>query len=256
MTITVEDADTSPDQKAIMTSASKARVDRVNVMGYGPIRSGKTHFATTFPKPFMIDTENGELTARALITKGKIKDFPILKTTDDQTVIEILTAPEYRLEALFKGTDWEGYIPETLIIDTISTLEGHVFDRINEADGKIAQPQWNKLKRRMMAIARKAWDSEMNVVILAHDQSGREKSQEMGAKAPGPLLTGTLVTQFPAQIDILLRFEQLYQPGGVREYVAHTEWNDGMPAGAQGVELDSLIENPSYAILREALDKL
>ncbi len=78
----------------------------------------------------------------------------------------------------------------------------------------------------------------------------------MGPKDPGPLLTGTLVKQFPAQIDILLRLEQLTQPGGVREFVAHSVNTDGMPARAQGVECGQLMEKPSYATIRAALDKL
>lgn len=252
-----ETQDLSPEQQSILVSASEARTDRVNVMGYGPPGSGKTYFATTFPKPFFIDTENGLLTARARIKRGELEDFPAIQTTDFQTVLEILSAPEYRIPLLFKGTKWEGYEPETLVIDTISTLEGHIFDAISEDAGKVAQPQWNQLKRKMMAIARKAWDCDLNTVILAHDQEGRDPSPDMPSKKePGPLLTGSLVKQFPAQIDIFLRFEQRFQPGGIKEYVAWTVTEDRMPARAQGVELEDLIENPSYAILREALDKL
>jgi hypothetical protein len=256
LTIEIDNSGQSPEQSQLLVSAGEARVDRVNVMAYGPPGSGKTYFATTFPKPFFIDTENGLITARARITKGEIDDFPAIQTTDFTTVLEILSAPKYRIPALFKGTKWEGYTPETLVIDTISTLEGHIFDEIQESAGKVAQPQWNALKRKMMALARKAWDCDLNTVILAHDQSGRQASADMGAKEPGPLLTGTLVKQFPAQIDLLLRFQQLMQPGGVKEYVAHSVTSDGMPARAQGVDLDALIENPSYATLRMALDKL
>ena len=249
--------DQSPEQNIILVSAAEARVDRVNVMAYGPPGCGKTYFATTFPKPFFVDTENGLLTARARITKGEIDDFPAIQTADFTTVLEILAAPHYRIPTLFKGTKWEGYVPETLVIDTISTLEGYIFDEIMESAGKIAQPQWNNLKRKMMALARKSWDCDLNTVMLAHDQSGRTASAEMpSSKEPGPLLTGTLVKQFPAQIDVFLRLEQLMQPGGVKEYVAHSVNTDGMPARAQGVELDALIENPSYATIREALDKL
>ncbi len=257
MGIEIDDSGQSPEQQQLLVSAAEARVDRVNVMAYGPPGSGKTYFATTFPKPFFIDTENGLLTARARITKGEIDDFPAIQTSDFITVLEILSAPEYRIPALFKGTKWEEYVPETLVIDTISTLEGHIFDDIMESAGKVAQPQWNQLKRKMMALARKSWDCDLNTVMLAHDQTGRKPSVEMpSSKDPGPLLTGTLVKQFPAQIDIMLRFEQLMQPGGVKEYVAHSVTSDGMPARAQGVELDDLMENPSYATIREALDKL
>ena len=257
MGIEIDDSGQSLEQKSLLISAAEARVDRVNVMAYGPPGCGKTYFATTFPKPFFIDTENGLITARARITKGEIDDFPGIQTSDFTTVLEIISAPEYRIPALFKGTKWEGYVPETLVIDTISTLEGYIFDDIVESAGKIAQPQWNNLKRKMMALARKSWDCGLNTVMLAHDQSGRTPSKEMpSSKDPGPLLTGTLVKQFPAQIDILLRLEQRMQPGGVREYVAHSVNNDGMPARAQGVELDALMENPSYATIREALDKL
>jgi hypothetical protein len=253
----IEYEEVSTEQSSILVSASEARVDRVNVMAYGPPGSGKTYFATTFPKPFMIDTENGLLTARARIKAGEIEDFPAVATADYQTVLEIIAAPTRRIPMLLKGSKWEGYEPETIIIDTISTLEGHVFDAIAESAGKVAQPQWNQLKRKMMAIARKSWDSDLNTVILAHDQSGRNPSPDMPSKKdPGPLLTGSLVTQFPAQIDILLRMEQRYQPGGVKEFVAHTQWEDRMPARAQGVDLPPLLENPSYATIREALDKL
>jgi len=37
----------TPEQTAVLTSASEARVDRVNVMAYGPPGCGKTYFATT-----------------------------------------------------------------------------------------------------------------------------------------------------------------------------------------------------------------
>ena len=257
MGIELDDSGQSPEQKTLLISAAEARVDRVNVMAYGPPGCGKTYFATTFPKPFFIDTENGLITARARIKKGEIDDFPGIQTSDFTTVLEIISSPTYRIPALFKGTKWEGYVPETLVIDTISTLEGYIFDEIMESAGKIAQPQWNNLKRKMMALARKSWDCDLNTVMLAHDQSGRTASAEMpSSKEPGPLLTGTLVKQFPAQIDVFLYLEQLMQPGGVKEYVAHSVNTDGMPARAQGVELDALIENPSYATIREALDKL
>lgn len=257
MTDAIQFTEDSQEQSALLVSASEARVDRVNVMAYGPPGSGKTYFATTFPKPFVIDTENGLITARARITDGEIEDFPAIQTSDFQTVLEIIASPEYRIPQLFKGSKWEGYAPETIVIDTISTLEGHIFDEIAEKDGKVAQPQWNQLKRKMMALARKSWDCDLNTVILAHDQSGRKPSAEMpSSKEPGPLLTGTLVKQFPAQIDILLRFEQLMQPGGVKEYIARSATVDGMPARAQGVKLPDLMESPSYATIREALDKL
>jgi len=72
----------SPEQSALLVSAAEARVDRVNVMAYGPPGCGKTYFATTFPKPFFIDTENGLITARARITAGEIEDFPAIQTSD------------------------------------------------------------------------------------------------------------------------------------------------------------------------------
>jgi len=259
MTDAIQFTEASQEQSTLLVSAAEARVDRVNVMAYGPPGSGKTYFATTFPKPFVIDTENGLITARARITAGEIEDFPAIQTSDFQTVLEIIASPKYRIPQLFKGSKWEGYIPETLVIDTISTLEGHIFDEIMAASGKAdtTQPIWNQLKRKMMALARKSWDCDLNTVILAHDQQGRKPSDAMPtSKEPGPLLTGTLVKQFPAQIDILLRFEQLMQLGGVKEYIAHSVTVDGMPARAQGVKLDDLMENPSYATIREALDKL
>ena len=54
MGIEIDDSSQSPEQKTLLISAAEARVDRVNVMAYGPPGCGKTFFATTFPKPFFI----------------------------------------------------------------------------------------------------------------------------------------------------------------------------------------------------------
>ena len=254
----------SLEQKHLLqlVSASESRTDRVNVFAYGPPGSGKSYFASTFPDPFFIDTDQNTLTVKSRVADGEIPDFPILQTTDWRTVLEILTDPTNRLVNLFRGTKWDGYEPKSLVLDTLSTLEGYIFDEIIDqanTSAKVSQNTWNTLKRRMMAITRAAWNLPLNTVLLAHDQSGREKSADMGKKEAGPMLTGQMVKQVPAQCDIFLYFEARANIGSM-DYVAHTRPTlDGMPARVNGIELSvehGVMVNPTYAKLRGALDKL
>jgi hypothetical protein len=249
-------------QKLLLISAADSRTDRVNVFGYGPPGSGKSYFASTFPAPFCIDTDQNTLTVKSRVAAGEIGDFPILQTTDWRTVLEILTDPVGRIPGLTRETKWEGYKPETIIVDTLSTLEGYIFDEIIDqanTSAKVSQNTWNTLKRRMMAITRAAWNLPLNTVLLAHDQSGREKSADMGKKDAGPMLTGQMVKQIPAQCDIFLYFEARANINSM-DYVAHTRPTlDGMPARVNGIELlveHGVMSNPTYAKIREALDKL
>ena len=249
-------------QQLLLISASDTRTDRVNVFGYGPPGSGKSYFASTFPKPLFVDTDQNTLTVKSRVANGEIHDFPILQTTDWRTVLEVLTDPVGRIPNLTRGTRWEGYYPETIVVDTLSTLEGYIFDELADqaaSNNKISQNTWNILKRRMLAIARAAWNLPINTVLLAHDQSGREKSADMGKKDAGPMLTGQLVKQLPAQCDIFLYFQALSNISSMEYRVHTTPTLDGMPARVNGIELhaaNGVIVNPTYAKIREALDKL
>ncbi|MGH8653610.1 MAG: AAA family ATPase [Gammaproteobacteria bacterium] len=249
-------------RQLLILGADEVRTDRVNVFGYGPPGSGKSYFASTFPRPFLIDTDQNALTVKSRVASGEVENFPILQTTDWKTVLEILSDPVHRLPSLFHGTRWEGYQPQTLIVDTLSTLEGYIFDEILDQaakSAKVSQNTWNELKRKILAITRAAWNLPLNTVLLAHDQGGRQQTADMQKKDPGPLLTGSLIKQVPAQCDIYLYFEARTGVGTV-EYVAHTRPTlDGMPARVNGIELPSVngvLVNPTYTKIRESLDKL
>ena len=257
-------AEMSPAQQNLaLISAADSRTDRANVFAYGPPGSGKSYFASTFPRPFFIDTDQNTLTVKGRVARGEVANFPIYQTTDWRTVLEILTDPASRLRGLFEGTPWAGYEPQTIVIDTLSTLEGYIFDEIIDQaakQAKVSQNTWNTLKRRMLAIARAAWNLPLNTVLLAHDQSGRSATEDMSKKDPGPLLTGSLIKQVPAQCDVYLYFSSRVVPGGDAEYLAHTRPTlDGMPARVNGIELPAdhgVLVNPSYEMIRRALDEL
>jgi hypothetical protein len=269
MGIVVDETPTpTPQSDITLTSGADWRTDRVNVMGYGPPGCGKTDFAVRFPKPVLIDSENGGLTVKKMLSEGRLKaDVPIVKTTVFNRVMEIVTDPVYALAEIFRGSKWEGYEKsmETLIVDTFTTLEGWCMDEILEKTGKSDPdfPETNKLRRRMTAFFRKVWDLEYNTVLLGHDQPGRAETKDpktgrilMRKKDPGPLLTGQLAKQGPALTDIFLYLRREPKYGEPDTFMAYTsEHPEGYPARIR-IDLPDTIENPTYEILRDALNKL
>jgi hypothetical protein len=266
--------DSSPEreaaQRACVTDAESWRTDRVNILCYGPYDGGKTHFAAGFPKPVLVDVgENGALTVKKMIAKGELSEnFPIVQTKDVSLVMDIAKDARAALGELFRETPWEGYEGqmESVIFDTISTFEGFVWEDVLKRAGKTDEEsgiqQLEARARRMSTFFRAAWNLPYNVVMLSHEDPGREETRDgrgkviMKKKDPGPLLTGKIARQCPALVDIMLFLRKEPTVGG-HEVVGYTSEVDGWPTKVRlrGF-LEDRIVNPSYAVLREALDKV
>lgn len=268
------DFDAMPAEVANMTlvSASDWRTDRVNALFYGGIGSGKTHIAVGFPKPVLIDTgENGALTVKKMLVEKELKnDLPVITTTNFITIMSIVGNPVGVLGGMFKGSKWEGYENEmeTLVFDTVSTMEGWCMSAIlkdkGKSEGEDSIQEVNALKRRMLAFFRGAWNLKYNTVMLAHDMDARPEVRGnngavmMKEKKAGILLTGDLAVRGPALTDFFLHL--VTEPaimGNPPRFVAHSEEHNGFPARTklQGY-LDAEIENLNYTHLREALDRV
>lgn len=243
-------------------SAAAWRTDRVNVFAYGRPGAGKTHFAATFPDPVFIDLENGILTVGAVRMRLGLPDCPVVQPATWRQVIAILQNPEGVLRDAFRGTEWQDYPFKTIVVDTVSTLEDLVLREIlRETNDEIPDLQhYRPLAQRMRPIFSAAWRLPYNTVLLAHDHEGGIDMRKRGARPPsppGPLLTGSTRKQGPGVADffLLLRDEPV---GPNVKYVAYRSSFQDYPARVRGVEpyLDYRIENPSFAILRAALDRL
>lgn len=264
----------STEQKTLsVNAASQWRTDRVNVIACGDYDTGKTDFAARFPNPVILDTgEQGQLTVRKMMAEGRLKqDIPIISTTVFSDALSVVSAPKARLGDLFRGTKWEGYekVMQTVVVDTVSTLEEWCTAEILEAKGWNdlsdggAGGGWSALKRKMGAFFRAAWNLPLNTVLLSHAGDSRPEVRDkqgrlvMKAKSAGPLLSGQLVKTAPALADFMLYFTKEYEMGG-EAFVAYAGENPhGFPTKnrLRGL-LASRLVNPSYADLRAALDKL
>lgn len=129
------------------------------MMAYGAGGTGKTTFASTFPKPLLLDFENG---AKYFGERGIKVDVAVFKSW---------LTPEDKKE-LAKVLD--NY--ETIIVDPI----GEAMDKlINDVDaisgskyrqngGDLTMAGWGEVKKQMRNFIKWLRDSGKNVVLIAH----------------------------------------------------------------------------------------
>lgn len=140
----------------------------VRILTCGKAKSGKTFFAGTFPKPFLIDTDQGALT---LINEGiKIPYEEIPRP--DETMNRSKDRPYLLVRSIInqfingKGPLIDelneiGYVPETLILDSLSAFSDKVEQEVvlfpPDKDSKAASKNdemriqdYNTVQRRIL----------------------------------------------------------------------------------------------------------
>ena len=108
---------------------------KVRVLAYGEAGSGKTTFASTFPKPFFIDTDRGGRTL-------KNKKIPYLPLVRDKKIYDGLVSFLLDLKEEKKVGDYE---VETLVIDGLTSLAEILLYEIMKFPSKPGRPPKNPL---------------------------------------------------------------------------------------------------------------
>jgi hypothetical protein len=164
---------------SILATAEKPQKQPIAVTILGDAGLGKTALAATFPKPIFIRSEDG---MRSL-SEGELGKFfvgdkmpsalPIVKSVEDLWA---------QLTALIR----EDHDYQTLVIDTVTTLDTIFFDHVMETDPKkskslnqvhggygAGRDMIASLHRRVRNAAGLLMDKGMNVVFLAHAETVR-----------------------------------------------------------------------------------
>lgn len=157
------------------------------VYGVGGI--GKTTFASTFPKPLLLDFENG-----AKYFKQRGIDLDVVKvdtwfTNDDKKELAKLM---------------ENY--DTLIFDPIGEMMEKIIKSDNisgtkyrQSDGGLTIAGWGKVKDHARSILKWARDLDKNVVLVAHVD---EKSDDE-TLVKRPLIATKISDEIIAMVDIV-----------------------------------------------------
>ena len=155
---------------SILATAGKPQNRPVAITILGDAGLGKTSLAASFPKPIFIRSEDG---LRSVPEKMMPDAFPLIKS------VEELWA---QLTALIR----EDHDYQTLVIDTITTLDTIFTDHVLESDPKkpkslnqahggygAGRDMIASLHRRVRNAAGMLMDRGMNVVFVAHAETVR-----------------------------------------------------------------------------------
>ncbi len=164
-------------------------VAKIVMLVYGVGGVGKTTFASTFPKPLLLDFENG---AKYFKQRGIDVDVVQMRdwfTTDDKKELAKLV---------------EGY--ETLVFDPIGEMMEKLMksDVVNgskyrQADGGLTMAGWGAVKDHARNVLKWARDLDKNVVLVAHvDEKADDETL-----VKRPLIATKISDEIIAMVDIV-----------------------------------------------------
>ena len=153
----------------------------VNMLIYGDPGVGKTTFASTAPKPLIIDLENGSLALAG-------KDVEIAQV---DTLADAREAIKYALE--------QGY--QTVVIDSITRYAELLLEEIlkeNKRDTARIQ-DWGEVVKRIKKLIWTLQGKNINTIFIALETE--DKDEDLLIKRPA--VPGQLKVAIPAIVDIV-----------------------------------------------------
>lgn len=224
---------------------------KMRVLVYGSMGSGKTQFASTFPNPVFIDTDKGGMTLR----KNKIPFIPCYETKGIvNRVFSILRSAESKTGAF--GPDGVFATCETLVLDSISVFSNSgLGDYLwsagkNPMESKASFDEYGKLLNTQIELGKmlKRLSSNYNIVVTSLVDVN--KDEMTGAMYGGPLLVGQYRQLIGAD------FDEVYYltTEGTKDSINHVAFTakTNIYDAKTRIELPYKIVNPTYDQLLKA----
>ena len=136
----------------------------LKIMAYGKSGTGKTTFASTFPKPilFLQCDKKGVISIR----RRKDTYFKQVDTWEDFE------------EAFNLLKDDDGNFYKTVVLDTVTSWQEVVMASVYTGAGMITQQTWGKCSSKMKTWLTNLIDLPLNVVILAQDRMAKTEASD------------------------------------------------------------------------------
>ena len=233
---------------------------RVSALLCGRSKAGKTKFACSFPKPFVINTDKGLATVKKenvpfyqieRMTPENKSDKSVLKSWVD--VHKILHDLKYQ-----EGPYWEplaeaGYMPETIVLDSVSSLsdllEAEIIaDPPNEKDRNDALQlqDYNIIQRRLFSILDLGRELPYNWICTVGIDMDKD---DLGKMIENPSATGSkLGPKIPHFFDEVYYHFYDKEKG---KWVLSPLQTRYFPHSGSRHYLGEMIENPLYSKVKK-----
>lgn len=235
-----------------MPSAKDVTVETefIKAMSVGDPGSGKSVFASTFPKPgFVFDFANGIVSYRGL--DFDYEQYALAPTGWVKFEQDLARIKKEVKEGKYK----------TVVIDDLSSMTDLCMERAMQLDPKRSPtggPVWNihymMVRNLMEGRLRQLLDLQANVLFIGH--LAIERDEETGAVVKvQPMLTGQLAIKIPGYFDEVY-YHTTKREGGETKFLMQTVpigWNHGR-SRMSGKErlLPDVVDN-DYNILMDYL---
>ncbi len=182
---------------------SMGKRNKITVLSYGPSRSGKTHFAATFPRPiFLSDASEGGWETIRYMDQSHLYEPGVMPEVRRIGKAQDMTEELQKIEAAIIETP-DQY--KTLVVDSLTfysdsyymALEMKAFEK---SGGKAFEKRhlYQDLASHLRFLMIRVHNLPLNVVWLCLEKP----SGEEGADG-GPLLAGQTAMKAPARCDCL-----------------------------------------------------
>lgn len=213
-------------------------VANIVLLVYGVGGVGKTTFAATFPKPLLLDFENG-----AKYFKQRGIDIDVVKmdrwfTTEDKKDLATLM---------------QNY--ETIVFDPIGEMMEKLIhsdevrgSKYRQIDGSLTMAGWGKVKDNARAVLKWARDLGKNVVLVAHVD---EKSDEE-TLVKRPLIATKISDEIIAMVDIVGYLDIITKDGEEKRVLRVNPSDKKYIAKDRTGALDAYVK-PEYEYIHEQI---
>jgi hypothetical protein len=233
------------------TYSDQSSGSTIRCLSYGEPGTGKTTFACTFPKPIIVNTDDG---AKAV----EHKHIPIINVAGDprdrtfELILKLFTQAK-RTEDIFSSDD----APQTIIIDGYTTLAQTLKNRIMKETGKDPIKDkadfdvWGALLQQLTTLTEESRKLPVNVVFTCW--STTEKDELTGEILGIPNIQGSFRRLVAGHFDEVY-YHEVKSSGDNAIYRLHTRPYRRWTAKSRiqlPKKLPPIVENPSYNTMFE-----
>lgn len=211
----------------------------LNILVWGPPGSGKTHFIETAPKPFLINTDKGELTMH----RSHIPSVALDGTTQVyETIMAILDSARKKKDGFEEI--------ETIGLDSVWKLSDLLLEEIKEeknTTGKAGFDDWGELLTRMAKIV-DGFTASPYHFIATSGEAIRQDDMDAEEKVVTFNFSGSYRSRLAYAFDFNLYF--LAKKRGLKtEYIAFSQEENKRTAKSR-VSMPRQIVDPSFSTIQ------